>query len=895
MKKIGLLFSLFFVASLAAPMGMREMKEAKADGLGLVYKLDFEDSSNLGKNTAGSLDDATVHVTDNHVRQIARGDQHAVYLDGTTSFENYLSLPTTMFQNVDNCTIAGWFYHPTGAGDYQGELGIYSPENDKCIRSDQYAPHFSNCYLFVFGNDQHFNSKVFPVYDAWYHMAYTFNNGDISIYQNGKLVSSFHSNTLPSVSVLHSTTSHFYLGQSAYETNHPDYLGGFDDIRVYQTALSRNDIVTEYNLKNTDFLVDEYTFDSQADLLKDNVRGYTISTHDADTTAAATTNDPQFVDGAMLLDRSTAVLSKVSPSFGDAVNPNYLFGLSECTFSVDLKVDPTSPFDWVRIFDIFAADGQRLTYMSHTGGSTSSMNIVYNGQWIISDEAHAYNIKPGLWHNLVVVMTVNSMSMYANGVEVVKATVSQSLNETIWNFVSSNNSWFTMGAPVYEGNRYIKAYFDNFRVYATSLNADEVTDIANHSRAMRTVTIDGVPQVVPDYEDFELEPKSQSGYSFLGYKDQNNNMYTDVLPAGTGDIVLTSVFEAIIGTITFNGSGAQGTMDPVEVTSLPFTLPENQFVKAGYEFKGWATTAGGEVVYQDQASITSLSGNLTLYAVFQGRAYTVSYDANGGTGQMAGQQFRVGEGGKLSKNTFTREGYNFSGWASTPTGIKEFDDEYQFADTFKGGNDVTLYASWVLKSITITFNANGGTGTMNGINADALSLVQLPACSFVKEGYTFAGWATSSDGAVVYENQGIVSLADDAVLYAVWTVNTVTITFNANGGNGTMQSVSGNAGSAIKLPKCTFEKEGYTFKGWALSENGEVVYQDEANVETLKDIELFAIYEKAAPTPSKKGGMSTTGMIILFSCIGAAVVAGAVVAIVVLKNKKARANGSKSS
>ena len=80
---------------------------------------------------------------------------------------------------------------------------------------------------------------------------------------------------------------------------------------------------------------------------------------------------------------------------------------------------------------------------------------------------------------------------------------------------------------------------------------------------------------------------------------------------------------------------------------------------------------------------------------------------------------------------------------------------------FTAGNNLTTY--------TISFNANGGTGTMN--NATFISDVpgSIPECEFTRDGYTFMGWAESADSTtVVYEDQGQVTVTSNKQLYAVW-------------------------------------------------------------------------------------------------------------------------------
>ncbi|HBU01591.1 MAG TPA: hypothetical protein DEB20_03380, partial [Acidimicrobiaceae bacterium] len=86
---------------------------------------------------------------------------------------------------------------------------------------------------------------------------------------------------------------------------------------------------------------------------------------------------------------------------------------------------------------------------------------------------------------------------------------------------------------------------------------------------------------------------------------------------------------------------------------------------------------------------------------------TVTFDANGGSGVMANQVVRSGTTAALTANAFTRAGYTFAGWATSPTGSVA----YANSAAFTAAGNVTLYAVWTPVTYTVTFNANGGTGT----------------------------------------------------------------------------------------------------------------------------------------------------------------------------------------
>ncbi len=139
-----------------------------------------------------------------------------------------------------------------------------------------------------------------------------------------------------------------------------------------------------------------------------------------------------------------------------------------------------------------------------------------------------------------------------------------------------------------------------------------------------------------------------------------------------------------------NASDATGSMAAQVFTKGEAKcLSANAFSRAGYTFAGWATSAGGEVVHADKSSFT-VSEDTTLYAKWIRNTYMVAFDANGGSGTMAAQQFSHGVAQGLSRNVFVRKHYKFTGWATSPNGTVVYSDGQSINVTA----NATLYAVW---------------------------------------------------------------------------------------------------------------------------------------------------------------------------------------------------------
>jgi LPXTG-motif cell wall-anchored protein/uncharacterized repeat protein (TIGR02543 family) len=181
------------------------------------------------------------------------------------------------------------------------------------------------------------------------------------------------------------------------------------------------------------------------------------------------------------------------------------------------------------------------------------------------------------------------------------------------------------------------------------------------------------------------------------------------------------------------------------------------------------------------------------------------------------------------------------------------------------GGPVTLdYASRVLlQNHVVTFDANGGTGTMDRQLGRSSAPLTSIGQSITRSGYSFEGWATSQAKA----DAGTVDYVDGATfpfqtsqgtLYAVWKSNfTGTVTFDANGGAGTMSQQSAN-GSA-SLTANTFTKEGHSFAGWNTSANGSgTSYADGATYTFNGSETLYAMWKSNAVAVSGSANKTTS-------------------------------------
>ena len=156
--------------------------------------------------------------------------------------------------------------------------------------------------------------------------------------------------------------------------------------------------------------------------------------------------------------------------------------------------------------------------------------------------------------------------------------------------------------------------------------------------------------------------------------------------------------------------------------------------------------------------------------------------------------------------------------------VKEVTYKYDTGNARIGKVAFTLKTEVPAKYITISFDPNGGTGTMKPMRVKAGVGYTLPECTFTPpEGKEFAGWL-AVNGNVYPAGHDVFSTYDQS-LKATWKdkeAAEITISFDPNGGTGTMQPMKVKSGENFTLPECTFTPpEGKEFAGW-LAENGTV-------------------------------------------------------------------------
>jgi uncharacterized repeat protein (TIGR02543 family) len=397
----------------------------------------------------------------------------------------------------------------------------------------------------------------------------------------------------------------------------------------------------------------------------------------------------------------------------------------------------------------------------------------------------------------------------------------------------------------------------------TSLTYEEaftitVNDLPNHvitfnnnlgSGSMSTLSIEQGASANLTSNSF-----TKTGNSFASWNTTpsgTGSSFTDAssYTMGSGDLTLYAQWTVNAYTITFNtNTGDGGSMSTQDINyGASANLTSNGFTKTGYTFASWNTQADGlGTDISDAASYTmSSASNVTLYAKWTVNAYTITFNTNTGDGgSMSTQDINYGASANLTSNGFTKTGYIFASWNTQADGLgTDISDGASY--TMSSASNVTLYAKWTPNPHTITFNADGGSGANTNQAIEYNVSENLDSNPFTKTGYSFAGWATTSGGSVAYAEGASYTGTSDATLYAQWTVNAYTITFNTNTGDGgSMSTQDINYGASANLTSNGFTKTGYTFSSWNTQADGLGTDISDAASYTMSSASNVTLYAK---------------------------------------------------
>ncbi len=240
-------------------------------------------------------------------------------------------------------------------------------------------------------------------------------------------------------------------------------------------------------------------------------------------------------------------------------------------------------------------------------------------------------------------------------------------------------------------------------------------------------------------------------------------------------------------TVSYNANG--GTVSPTSKTVVygstygALATP----TRTGYAFAGWYTSATGGTQVTSTTKV-SQHQNHTIYARWDTNDYTVTFNGNSGTPSYTSKTVTF-DSMYGSLPTASRVGYTFLGWYTAQTGGTLVTSSTKVAIA---GNH-TLYARWRANTLTVYYDANGGSvspSSKNVIYDGTYGTLARPS----RAGYTFLGWYTSRSGGTKVTSSTKVTTSANHKLYAHWTTNSYTLDINPDN-----NSYGANAGAGARV------------------------------------------------------------------------------------------------
>ena len=355
-----------------------------------------------------------------------------------------------------------------------------------------------------------------------------------------------------------------------------------------------------------------------------------------------------------------------------------------------------------------------------------------------------------------------------------------------------------------------------------------ITKIADQNSANRTPYYNKYGNL--SSTDFRITLNESGKYRYFGYHAYE----------GTDGFYVTKPSEELTITglprIKYN-LNSQNFADICNIqnsSSNPIKYSQNQSITlanptAEYlTFDGWYLNSNftGSKVTKVNTSGTS---DITLYAKWIPVEYTITYVLNGGTNPADAVKTYHVASGTVTLPEPSKTGNSFAGWCKksdlSDTPIKEFLTDVPV--------NLTLYAKWAEGAYTVSYNSNYGTvQTIEKNYSYEEKFTILGKDTFTRNGYTLSGWNTKSDGTGTTYTPGqtnVSKLADIGTvitLYAKWTPNDYTVTFDSNGGSEISESLiihidqtyQEALGTGKGFPCPTRDK--YIFTGWFTQAEG---------------------------------------------------------------------------
>ena len=337
----------------------------------------------------------------------------------------------------------------------------------------------------------------------------------------------------------------------------------------------------------------------------------------------------------------------------------------------------------------------------------------------------------------------------------------------------------------------------------------------------------------------EVNTPEKIGYQFEGwYLDADFKQEFNLTLFPANDINAYAKFKSIDYTLSFDLNGVEGEINSINISYTDeVRIPECEFTKIGYQFICWNTKSDGTgVVYYENSILKKVSNDIKLYAIWEQIEYTLTVNLNNGEDNIV-KVLYYNDVVEMIENP-VKENAEFNGWFTYVNGEMV---EYNFENAKMPNDDLTIFASYK-GEVTIAFMVDGKPNTtITGIENTNINVdIQEPS----KSGYEFIGWYLDSDfkqefNLNKYPNSNIN-------VYAKFEAIKYLLSFNLNGGTGSLEEINFTYEDEIEIPSCSVNRLGYNFVCWNTKIDGSGIDYNASSIIKNKseDITLYAIWEQ---------------------------------------------------
>lgn len=356
------------------------------------------------------------------------------------------------------------------------------------------------------------------------------------------------------------------------------------------------------------------------------------------------------------------------------------------------------------------------------------------------------------------------------------------------------------------------------------------------------------------------------GFTFTGWNTMPDGSGTNYSDGATysfaSDLTLYAQWTGVYHAVTFyENAGPSDATTATQTSNSPASLTlfsrlSPAFSYSGFTFSGWNTESNGAGTAYTDGETYSFTSDISLYAQWMAdSSVSVTFDDNGGSGSIPSLSGTPGSSVTLPSGTaLTYPNWTFVGWNTEANGLGV---EYAPGASVNLSSSITLYAQWVEDSLVVTFDPDGGSTSASAMTYSAGSpALVLPQATLA--GSAFEGWFSAPTGGVLVGAAGSsYTPTQSLTLYAQWSAaGSVTVTFDANGGSGAVESLTGAMGQPLSLPPGTsLIRPGYTFAGWGVSATGGVQYASGGSIAPTQSLTLYAIWKRSAPVTTLYGAV----------------------------------------